>query len=165
MRPHATLAEQHGQLDPQSLAVQSVGVLIGSPSFLAGKLPWSLSNMESSVKEKFGDAAYEYGRGNFAAAAVLFAQLVAAGHAPSATYFSQLYLRGEGVPVDPDKAVELLEKGILCGDWNAAWNLAAAYYSGHHGLPRDRAKGQQYFLKAKELGCTIPINAYMGDHG
>jgi hypothetical protein len=34
-------AEQSGQLDPQSLVVQSVGVLIGSPSFIAGKLPWS----------------------------------------------------------------------------------------------------------------------------
>ena len=34
-------AERGGQLAPQSLAVQSVGVLIGSPSFIAGKLPWS----------------------------------------------------------------------------------------------------------------------------
>ncbi|MDB5344634.1 MAG: hypothetical protein JWP89_3011 [Schlesneria sp.] len=31
-------AERVGQLDPQSLAVQSVGVLIGSSSFVAGKL-------------------------------------------------------------------------------------------------------------------------------
>jgi hypothetical protein len=30
-------AEPFGQLDPQSGAVQSVGVLIGSPSFVAGK--------------------------------------------------------------------------------------------------------------------------------
>jgi len=28
-----------GQLAPQSLVVQSVGVLIGSPTFIAGKLP------------------------------------------------------------------------------------------------------------------------------
>jgi hypothetical protein len=34
-------AERGGQLDPQSLAAQSVGVLIGSPLFVAGKLPWS----------------------------------------------------------------------------------------------------------------------------
>ncbi|MDB5348114.1 MAG: hypothetical protein JWP89_6491 [Schlesneria sp.] len=33
------LAEPVGQLDPQSLAVQSIGVLIGSPSLIAGKLP------------------------------------------------------------------------------------------------------------------------------
>ena len=32
-------AELAGQLDPQSLAIQSVGVLIGSPKFIAGKLP------------------------------------------------------------------------------------------------------------------------------
>ena len=34
---HPTVrAERGGQLDPQSLAAQSVGVLIGSPSFIAG---------------------------------------------------------------------------------------------------------------------------------
>jgi len=39
---HGLKAEQGGQLDPQSLAVQSVGVSIGSPSFIAGKLPRTL---------------------------------------------------------------------------------------------------------------------------
>jgi hypothetical protein len=34
-------AERNGQLDPQSLVAQSVGVLIGSPSFIEGKLPWT----------------------------------------------------------------------------------------------------------------------------
>jgi hypothetical protein len=32
-------AERGGQLDPQPPVVQSVGVLIGSLSFIAGKLP------------------------------------------------------------------------------------------------------------------------------
>jgi hypothetical protein len=32
-------AERGGQLDPQSLAVQIVGVLIESPLCIAGKLP------------------------------------------------------------------------------------------------------------------------------
>ena len=32
-------AERGGQLDTQSLVVQSVGVLFGSPSSIAGKLP------------------------------------------------------------------------------------------------------------------------------
>jgi hypothetical protein len=40
-------AEQAGQLDPQSLALQSVGVLIGSPSLFAGKLPWSATSHHS----------------------------------------------------------------------------------------------------------------------
>lgn len=31
-------AERGGQLDPQSVAVQSIGVLIGSPSSIAGEL-------------------------------------------------------------------------------------------------------------------------------
>jgi len=32
-------AERGGQLDPQPPVAQSVGVLIGSPSCIAGKLP------------------------------------------------------------------------------------------------------------------------------
>ncbi len=32
-------AEKGGQLNPQSLTFQSVGALIGCPSFIAGKLP------------------------------------------------------------------------------------------------------------------------------
>jgi hypothetical protein len=37
----AIRAEPDGQLDPQSLAVQSVGMLIGRPFSIAGKLPFS----------------------------------------------------------------------------------------------------------------------------
>ena len=33
-------AEPGGELDPQSLAAQSIGVLVGSPLSIAGKLPW-----------------------------------------------------------------------------------------------------------------------------
>jgi hypothetical protein len=39
-------AVQVGQLDPQSLAVQSVGVLIGSPLFIADKLPGTFGGDE-----------------------------------------------------------------------------------------------------------------------
>ena len=34
------MTQQVGQLDPQSLVVQSAGVLSGSRSFIAGKSPW-----------------------------------------------------------------------------------------------------------------------------
>jgi hypothetical protein len=44
-------AEAGGQLDPQPLVVQSVGVLIGSPSSIVGKLPGSA---EKKQKIQFG---------------------------------------------------------------------------------------------------------------
>ena len=37
-------AEQVGQLDPQSAAAQTIRVLIGSPSFIAGKLPLAFAS-------------------------------------------------------------------------------------------------------------------------
>jgi hypothetical protein len=36
-------AEPCSQLDPQSLVVQCIGVLIGGPSFIAGTLNWSFA--------------------------------------------------------------------------------------------------------------------------
>jgi len=43
-------AEPVGQLDPQSLVAQSVGVLVGSPLLIAGKLPWSFAGVISRMK-------------------------------------------------------------------------------------------------------------------
>jgi hypothetical protein len=43
------VAERGGELDPHSFAVQCVGVLIGSPSSIAGKLPWSLGGSETAM--------------------------------------------------------------------------------------------------------------------
>ena len=37
-------AEPDGELDPQSLVIQSVGVLIGCSSSIAGRLPGTLFN-------------------------------------------------------------------------------------------------------------------------
>lgn len=119
--------------------------------------------MQSDLEEQFAEAAYQYTCGNFAAAAELFKDLVALRHARAATYLSQLYLEGEGVTRDPAMAVELLEKGIAWGDWNAAWTLAAAFYSGNHGLPGDRAKSRHYYRKAKQMGCTLTIDEFAGD--
>ncbi|MFO1041859.1 MAG: hypothetical protein U0941_08740 [Planctomycetaceae bacterium] len=50
------IAERGGQLDPQSMAVQSVGVLIGCPSFIAGKLPWSLFDKHDAMSEFYEGA-------------------------------------------------------------------------------------------------------------
>ena len=38
------IAERVGQLDPQWLAVHSVGVLIGRALLIAGEVPWSFDN-------------------------------------------------------------------------------------------------------------------------
>jgi len=39
LNPERRASEQGGQIDPQPLVVQNIGVLIGSPSLIAGKLP------------------------------------------------------------------------------------------------------------------------------
>ncbi len=44
-------AERSGQLDPQPLAVHSVGVLIRSLSFIAGKLPLTFGRLDCRMSE------------------------------------------------------------------------------------------------------------------
>ncbi len=51
-------AEPNGQLDPQPLAVQSAGVLIGSPWFIAGKLPRSFGQMARLCLSAFGGTGF-----------------------------------------------------------------------------------------------------------
>lgn len=121
--------------------------------------------MTDFIEAKYQKGCGEYGVGNFSIAATIFRECVAVGHAKAATYLGQMYMNGDGMPADSDAAIELLEKGILWGDWNAAWTLAAAFQSGNHGLPRDLTKSRKFFLKAKELGCTFPIDEDMLDRG
>ena len=47
--------ERDGQLDPQSLVAQSVGVLIGSPAFIAGGVTFNVLHKGS---RNSGDAAF-----------------------------------------------------------------------------------------------------------
>lgn len=121
--------------------------------------------MNDVIERKYESGCGEYGVGNFPKAATIFWNCVAVGHAKAATHLGQMYMNGDGMPADSDAAIELLEKGILWGDWNAAWTLAAAFQSGNHGLPRDLTKSRKFFLKAKELGCTFPIDEDMLDRG
>ncbi|MFO1044291.1 MAG: hypothetical protein U0941_21105 [Planctomycetaceae bacterium] len=52
-------AERGGQLDPQSLVVQSIRVLIGSPPLIAGKLPWSFCRLRPQTNMKLVPVSLE----------------------------------------------------------------------------------------------------------
>src|SRR5579885_1248128 len=105
------------------------------------------------LTQSYMDAAYAYDRGNFHEAFVGFSKLVQSGNAMAATYLSNFYFRGEGVPRNVEKGIELLELAITLGDSQAAFNLGALYRSGDCGVPKDPEKSRRFFLLAKELGC------------
>lgn len=112
----------------------------------------------------FDKAAAHYTHGEHEAAAAIFEQLISLKHAPSATYYAQMFQRGEGVTNDIRRSVELLKMGIDWGDPNAAYNLAAMYWSGGFGLSRDRKTAQGYFRTAKNMGCTLDVDSFIEDN-
>jgi TPR repeat protein len=85
---------------------------------------------------RYGDAAGAYCIGRFGEAARGFAELVEAQCPPAATYLAQMYLRGEGVPADVQKGLELMQVAASWGDSTAAFNLGALHQTGAAGVPK-----------------------------
>lgn len=112
------------------------------------------------IAVRFEDAAYAYCIGNYAGAAVAFEQLVRLRHAGAAAYLAEMVLRGEGVERDVQRGIALLELATEWGDSTAAFNLGALYRSGADDVPVRPELSRKYFVIAKELGCTIPIDPY-----
>ena len=61
-----------------------------------------------------------------------------------------MYHRGLGVKMDEKKAVSLYKKSANNGYKLAQEFLAAAYYEGWFGLPRDRQKADYWLSKSEE---------------
>lgn len=111
--------------------------------------------------QRYMDAAHAYCNGQFEKSLATFSELVESGNAMAATYLSNMYLRGEGVPKNVKKGLELLELAASWGDAMAAFNLGALYRTGDCGVPRDFEKSRHFFLLARELGCPLPVENYL----
>ena len=138
------------------------------------RLPWPRTEIYASL-ESWADqrmcpehedaleqaANYAYTIGNFKEAFVGFSQLWSLGRVSAAKALAEIYLRGEGTTIDAPKAVELLRRAIEAGDGNAAFNLAAIYHSGGHGMPQDLNFSRHFFIVAKRLGCKNDIEPFV----
>jgi TPR repeat protein len=110
---------------------------------------------------QYEDAAHAYTYGQFEAAVAGFTELFRIGCPPAAAYLAQMYLRGEGVPADVQKGLELLRLAASWGYSIAAFNLGALHRSGAYGVPIDSQASRRYFLLAEQLGCELPAKAYL----
>jgi len=107
------------------------------------------------------EAAYAYCGGEFEVAAALYAELLGEGCIEAAIGLGQMYLRGEGVEADVEKGLALLRQAAAAGNHTAAFNLGALHRSGDCHVPVDATESQHYFLLARELGCTLPVDEYL----
>ena len=62
-----------------------------------------------------------------------------------------MYMRGQGVPVSMDKAVDYFSQSANLGNAIAATNLGAIYARGL-GVPLDLALAKNWYQKAADLG-------------
>ena len=108
------------------------------------------------------DAAYAYCGGEFEKAATPYADLVREGCIIAVKALGEMYLRGEGVKADLQKGLELLRRAAAAGESTAAFNLGALHRSGDCGVPIDTAESRRYFLLSRELGCSLPVEEYLG---
>lgn len=71
---------------------------------------------------------------------------------PEASFMlGNLYVQGEGVPKDVQKAREWWEKAAAANDRKAQFNLGALYEQGQ-GVPRNMATAGVYYKKACKNG-------------
>ena len=70
-----------------------------------------------------------------------------------------LYVRGEGVEKDEQKAAELFRRCAAL-DWpRGVWHMAAMLDNGSFGVERDLVKALEYYRKAAELGEAKAMTA------
>ncbi|MDH5178046.1 MAG: hypothetical protein OEZ39_16200 [Gammaproteobacteria bacterium] len=66
-----------------------------------------------------------------------------------------MYQLGEGVPLNGEKAVELLTRAVELGDGTAAHNLGTIYSGGLPDIEKNYEKSKMYYRKAKEMGAQF----------
>ena len=113
------------------------------------------------VKLRFEDACYASTIGEFDKAFALLSELAELGHVDAIVGLAEAYLRGEGTRQDTAKGIELLERAAVFGSSAAAFNLGALHRSGDCGVPKNHERSKRFFLLARELGCTLPIESYL----
>jgi TPR repeat protein len=120
-----------------------------------------MANEKQPIDQRYADAAYAYGIGQFDEAFAGFSKLAQSGDPMATAYLAQMYLRGEGVSANVAKGLELLETAVALGNSTAAFNLGALHRSGDCDVPIDREKSKAYFRRAKELGCELSVEPYL----
>lgn len=99
---------------------------------------------------------------DYTKAAALYEQAMKLGHWKAQFNLAGLYLKGQGVPQDQDKALQLTEdlmkKGVP-----AAWDNMGTYYMGGIGpLKQDATVAYAFWQKAADMG-SMAAQTYIGD--
>jgi TPR repeat protein len=88
---------------------------------------------------------------NFAEAQRYYADAIKAGYALSCSNLGVMYMNGEGLPRNPNKAAELFRTGAEHGDAVGMFFYANCLYGGL-GVTKDPRAATEYFRRAAKAG-------------
>ena len=111
----------------------------------------NVSTLYQQAREAYGD---EDGNSSFPIALSLFEKAAAKGHAASAFYAGNMYLDGEGTPVDLDISAQYLKLAAHLGDEEALISYAEILRDGI-GLPADPISSIEYFEAARQSSNSV----------
>lgn len=83
--------------------------------------------------------------------------LAESGVAMAQNTIGRMYSQGQGVPVNPDKALALFRKAAKQGLPNAKNNIGVAYAAGK-GVPQDYQQAIVWFREAADQGFALAMN-------
>lgn len=115
----------------------------------------SLTSMNSYPGLKEGMAAFE--SGNYELAYSQLKPLAESGVAIAQNAVGRMYLQGQGVPENPDKALMLFHKAAKQGLPNAKNNLGVMY-AGGKAVPQDYKQAIVWFREAADQGFALAMN-------
>ena len=133
----------------------ALGAAASVPGFDAGAVAQEQSDAGSYLDEivsRGRDLLAEGSQRDPAAAAELFTEASKAGSAEAMLELSRLYAKGDGVPMDFDRARQLIEDAIAAGEARrGAWFLAELYARAEPPN-RDMGKAVEAYQTAADLG-------------
>jgi TPR repeat protein len=108
----------------------------------------------------FEKAYEEFLAGEYARAREILVPLVEAHDPDALTLLGTMYFLGQGVPVDPARAVELLTRAAEAGNGLAAHNLGTLYLSNSPQFPADVASSKKWYREAHRLGAQFAPDSW-----
>jgi len=90
---------------------------------------------------------------DYKTAAVLWTKAAERKHWKAQNNLAGLYLRGKGVPLDPEKALQLTEEAMAWGVPQAWENMGSYHMQGVGGLKPDATTAYAFWQKAADMGA------------
>ena len=110
------------------------------------------------AKDTYLDALNTYSAGQVSKSSIQFKNSCEHGNMNSCYSLGILYYKGNGVPKNIPKAIELFEKSCIGNEINGCMYLGYLYTYGEF-VKQDKVKAKELFYKACRLGSKMGCNA------